>query len=174
VKYEASCRYRYFFPSSFSGIVSTFISFWSTSSRDVGIGRCDDGEVKPEYRLPPAFVGSFCLPICLFWFGWSARSSIHWIMPIIGSPFFSVGAFLLFQAVFTYLSHAYPNYVAEVFASNDLCQIIVRSRVPALCEWDVLASWGCLGEQLIGIFIPCLYPGSFCASLLRGENSAQE
>jgi DHA1 family multidrug resistance protein-like MFS transporter len=33
------------------------------------------GEVKPEYRLPPACVGAFFLPICLFWFGWSARPS---------------------------------------------------------------------------------------------------
>jgi MFS transporter, DHA1 family, multidrug resistance protein len=57
----------------------------------------DDGEyILPEKRLHPAMVGSFFIPICLFWFGWSARPDIHWIMPIIGSSFFSVGAFLLF------------------------------------------------------------------------------
>ena len=50
-----------------------------------------NGEVKPEYRLTPAFVGAFFIPICLFWFGWSAHPSIHWIMPIIGSSFFSGG-----------------------------------------------------------------------------------
>lgn len=54
------------------------------------------GNIKPEKRLRAAMVGAFFIPICLFWFGWSARPSISWIMPIIGSSFFSFGTFLLF------------------------------------------------------------------------------
>lgn len=38
-----------------------------------------------------------------FWFGWTSTTSIHWIVPIIGSSFFSVGTFLLFQSVLNYL-----------------------------------------------------------------------
>lgn len=53
------------------------------------------GDIRPEARLPPAFVGAFCLPICLFTFGWTARQGIHWIVPIVGTGFFSVGAFCL-------------------------------------------------------------------------------
>ena len=34
----------------------------------------DNGELKPEKRMPPACVGGFFIPICLFWFGWSARA----------------------------------------------------------------------------------------------------
>ena len=79
----------------------------------------ENGEIKPEKRLPPAFVGAFCIPICLFWFGWSARPSIHWIMPIIGSGFFAVGTFLLFNSVLNYLPDAYPEYAASVLAGND-------------------------------------------------------
>lgn len=30
----------------------------------------EDGNLTPEKRLPPCFVGAFCIPICLFWFGW--------------------------------------------------------------------------------------------------------
>lgn len=29
----------------------------------------ENGDLKPEFRLPPSFVGAFCIPICLFWFG---------------------------------------------------------------------------------------------------------
>lgn len=79
----------------------------------------DKGELQPEWRLPPAFVGGFAIPICLFWFGWSARPDIHWIMPIIGSGFFSIGAFLLFNSVLNYLADAYPAYAASVLAGND-------------------------------------------------------
>jgi len=46
-----------------------------------------NGELKPELRLPPACVGGFCIPICLFWFGWTSREGVHWIVPIIGTMF---------------------------------------------------------------------------------------
>lgn len=80
----------------------------------------ENGNVSPEARLPPACVGGCFIPICLFWFGWSARPDIHWIMPIVGSGFFSVGAFLLFNSVLNYLPDAYPTYAASVLAGNDL------------------------------------------------------
>ena len=80
----------------------------------------DKGELQPEERLPPAFVGAFAIPICLFWFGWSSRESVHWIVPVIGTAWFSVGAFLLFNCVLNYLGDAYPKYAASVLAGNDL------------------------------------------------------
>ena len=90
----------------------------------------EDGELKPELRLPPAFVGAFCIPVCLFWFGWSARESIHWIMPIIGSTFFTIGAFLLFNCVLNYLGDAYPKYAASVYAGNDLMRSAFGAAFP--------------------------------------------
>jgi DHA1 family multidrug resistance protein-like MFS transporter len=80
----------------------------------------ENGNIQPEKRLIPAMIGGVFVPICLFWFGWSARPSIHWIMPIIGSGFFGIASFLLFNAVLPYLSDAYPEYTASVFAGNDL------------------------------------------------------
>ena len=79
----------------------------------------ENGEIMPEKRLLAACVGSFFVPICLFWFGWSAGNT-HWIMPIIGSAFFSVAALILFNCVLNYLGDAYPDYAASVLAGNDL------------------------------------------------------
>ncbi|KAK2626858.1 hypothetical protein QTJ16_004033 [Diplocarpon rosae] len=79
----------------------------------------ENGELKPEKRLPPAFVGAFCIPICMFWFGWTSRASVHWIVPVIGSSFFTIGAFLLFNSVLNYLGDAYPEHAASVLAGND-------------------------------------------------------
>ncbi len=46
------------------------------------------GNVAPERRLYAAMLGSFGITIGLFWFGWTARPSIHWISPILaGIPF---------------------------------------------------------------------------------------
>ena len=90
----------------------------------------ENGELHPELRLLPALVGCFFIPVCLFWFGWSARPSIHWIMPIIGSSFFTIGAFLLFMAVLSYLGDAYPAYVASVYAGNDLMRSSFGAAFP--------------------------------------------
>jgi MFS transporter, DHA1 family, multidrug resistance protein len=87
-------------------------------------------EIKPEKRLAPAMVGAFFIPVCLFWFGWSSRTSIHWIMPIIGSSLFSVGTFLLFMSVLTYLGDAYPKYIASVYAGNDLVRSAFGGAFP--------------------------------------------
>jgi drug/metabolite transporter (DMT)-like permease len=55
-------------------------------------------EFVPESRLPPAMIGAIILPIGVFWFGWTSRESIHWIVPILGTGLFSMGVFFLFQA----------------------------------------------------------------------------
>jgi DHA1 family multidrug resistance protein-like MFS transporter len=75
---------------------------------------------KPEMVLPPTFFGSISLPICLLWYGWSAQKSIHWIVPIIGSSFFTVGIVTLFNSILNYLAIGYPAYVASIFAGNAL------------------------------------------------------
>jgi len=90
----------------------------------------DNGNIEPEKRLIPAMVGCFFVPICLFWFGWSARSDIHWIMPIIGTSFFGIAAFALFNAVLPYLSDAYPDSVASVLAGNDLMRSAFGAGFP--------------------------------------------
>ncbi|EUC44607.1 hypothetical protein COCMIDRAFT_97777 [Bipolaris oryzae ATCC 44560] len=80
----------------------------------------ENGNIEPEKRLIPAMVGCFFVPICLFWFGWSARPDVHYMVPIVGSGCFGIAAFTLFQAVLPYLSDAYPDSVASVLAGNDL------------------------------------------------------
>ena len=56
----------------------------------------EKGDLKPEERMPVAIVGALIVPICLLWFGWTSRESVHWIVPIIGSSLFSIAALLLF------------------------------------------------------------------------------
>ncbi|KAJ5465293.1 uncharacterized protein N7458_000979 [Penicillium daleae] len=78
----------------------------------------DGKEFRPEYRLPPAILGAPLITVGLFWFGWSSTASIHWIMPVIGSVFFGLGVFLVFQGVITFLVDAYPLYAASALAAN--------------------------------------------------------
>ena len=120
-----------------------------------------NGELRPEIRLQPAMVGAFFIPVCLFWFGWTSRTSVHWIVPIIGTSFFSMGAFLLFMAVLGYLGDAYPKYVASVYASNDL----VRSGFGAAFPLFANAMYSKLGvawaSSLLGFLAIAFIPIPF-------------
>ncbi|KAJ4367532.1 GTPase-activating protein [Neocucurbitaria cava] len=117
-----------------------------------------NGNIEPEKRLIPAMVGCFFVPICLFWFGWSARSDIHWIVPIIGSSFFGVAAFTLFQAVLPYLSDAYPDSVASVLAGNDLMRSAFGAGFPLFASAmfkNLGINWASSTLAFLGIaFIP--------------------
>jgi DHA1 family multidrug resistance protein-like MFS transporter len=59
----------------------------------------ENGQIKPEKRMRVAAFGSILAPISLLWFGWTARSSIHWIVPILGSSLFPMSALLLFVSL---------------------------------------------------------------------------
>jgi DHA1 family multidrug resistance protein-like MFS transporter len=82
----------------------------------------NNGLRAQEHRLVPAIFGSFLIPVGLFLFGWTARPSIHWIVPIIGIVIFVIGTFLVLQSIFVYVPLSYPKYAASLFAGNDLCR----------------------------------------------------
>ncbi|KAI0287569.1 MFS transporter [Russula brevipes] len=90
----------------------------------------ENGELKPEERMPAAIVGALIVPICLLWFGWTSRPSVHWIVPIIGSSLFSVSALLLFNVVLNYLADAYPTHAASVLAGNDFIRSMFGAGFP--------------------------------------------
>jgi DHA1 family multidrug resistance protein-like MFS transporter len=90
----------------------------------------ENGQIKPEKRMPVAIVGSFFVPVCMFWFGWTSRASVHWIVPILGSSLFSIAGLLLFNAVLNYLTDAYPSYTASVLAGNDLVRSAFGAGFP--------------------------------------------
>jgi DHA1 family multidrug resistance protein-like MFS transporter len=107
-----------------AGVLFSWLYFYQEKQFD------DNGNIAPEKRLIPAMVGCFLVPICLFWFGWASRSDVHWIVPIIGTSFFGMAAFTLFNAVLPYLSDAYPDSVASVLAGNDLMRSAFGAGFP--------------------------------------------
>jgi hypothetical protein len=58
------------------------------------------GIVPQEYRLWPAIAGSLLLPIGLFWFAWTAKPNIHWIVPALSTIPFAWGNMLIFVSRF--------------------------------------------------------------------------
>ena len=61
-------------------------------SRRLGKG----GLVAPEHRLYGAMAGSLGVSIGLFWFAWTARHDVHWIIPVVASVPFAWGNLCVF------------------------------------------------------------------------------
>ena len=83
-----------------------------------------EGSLAPEARLEIGLMASVFIPISLFMFGWSARESVHWIVPVIAAALYLPGIFLTFQSILMYLSISYSKYTGSVLASNDLFRYI--------------------------------------------------
>ena len=88
------------------------------------------GVRKPEYRLPLMIFGNLCIPIGLFWYGWSADKQVHWIVPIIGSAVFGAGVLGTFIPIGTYLIDAFTIYAASAFAANAVLRSLMGALLP--------------------------------------------
>jgi DHA1 family multidrug resistance protein-like MFS transporter len=80
-----------------------------------------------ESRLLSGLIAVWVLPAGLFIFAWTSRASIHWIVPTIGVGIYAGSSFVIFQCIIAYVPLSYPDYVASLFAANDL----IRSMTAA-------------------------------------------
>jgi MFS family permease len=91
----------------------------------------DMSHLPPEDRLVAAIVGSFLLPLSLFWFAWTAREDIHWISPLIATIFFGAGNLLIFCSAVLYLIDTYQSVAgASAAAANGLLRYVCGAVFP--------------------------------------------
>jgi len=91
--------------------------------------------------LAPIMVGSVFLPISLFWFGWTSRQSIHWIVPIIAGFPFGWSLMLLFVGTAIYTSTIYQQYAASAFAVNSWMRYSFAAVFPLFANQSITLSW---------------------------------
>ncbi|KIJ65186.1 hypothetical protein HYDPIDRAFT_175204 [Hydnomerulius pinastri MD-312] len=88
----------------------------------------------PEARLCLALVAAFLLPTGMFVYAWTARPSIHWIVPLIGLTIFMTGAFIIYQVVFVYLADCYGPYASSALAGQSMCRNLLASVFPLFTQ----------------------------------------
>ncbi|KAK8058975.1 multidrug resistance protein [Apiospora phragmitis] len=118
----------------------------------VGMVAGSRGQRAAEARLPPAIIGSILLPIGLFWFAWTNGLDVHWIVPIIGSAFFSAGLVLVFLSLMNYLVDSYVVYAASVLASNAVLRSLLGAAFP-LFTTDMYRNLGIHWASTIPAFL---------------------
>ncbi|KAI5288403.1 hypothetical protein KEM54_005233 [Ascosphaera aggregata] len=100
-----------------------------------------------EYRrLPLACVGGPLYMVALFWLGWTARSEISWIAPMLSGVFFGVGFVLIFMAMLNYLSDAYETFAASAQAMASCARSVLAVVLPLATRpmfHRLGIDWGC-------------------------------
>lgn len=81
-------------------------------------------------RLPLACIGGPFFTIGLFWIGWAARPSVHWIVPILGGVPLGIGYLLLFMSFINYLVDAYAIFAASALAASSCTRAIFGACLP--------------------------------------------
>ncbi|CAK7229720.1 hypothetical protein SBRCBS47491_007343 [Sporothrix bragantina] len=84
----------------------------------------------PESRLYFSCLGSLLLPAGLFWFGWTARPDVHWIVPTIAIGTFEAGIFIIYLAVFNYFVDTYTVYASSALAAQSMCRNMLAGAFP--------------------------------------------
>ncbi|KAI4090225.1 MAG: hypothetical protein L6R37_007924 [Teloschistes peruensis] len=94
------------------------------------LSKKNNGEMKPEYRLPPMIPGAFIVPIGLLIYGWTAEKHTHWIAPIVGTGCVGLGLLATFMPVSTYLIDAFTLHAASALAANTILRSLLGALLP--------------------------------------------
>ena len=100
------------------------------------------GEMKPEYRLPPMVFGAPFIPIGLFWYGWAAEAKTHWIVPILGTLFFGIGLLATFVSFFLALLISSLTRQDEHYDVSGRCVYHLRCICPGCQHGASVHLWG--------------------------------
>ena len=88
-------------------------------------------EFPPEPRLYPSMLGSLILPAGLFFFAWTARFSIHWMVPIVAQGITILGSILAYVGANMYMVDTYgPLYGASAAGANSLFRYTLSAAFP--------------------------------------------
>ncbi|RKK84993.1 putative MFS-type transporter [Fusarium oxysporum] len=112
------------------GMLAALIYTIPDNKRYVLLDKKHNGFAPPEARLPPAIIGSFAIPVGLFWFAWTNYPSIHWIVSIMAGAPFGFGLILVFLSIMNYLVDAYTIFAASVLAANSILRSLFGAAFP--------------------------------------------
>ncbi|KAF8160601.1 major facilitator superfamily domain-containing protein [Pholiota molesta] len=107
------------------------------------MNQSETGRAPPEARLHMAIVGGVLGPVGLWWFAWTSRPSIHWIVPILAGVPFGVGVAQILQSLTTYLMDTYGIYFASAIAAT----VVLRSLCGAVFPLFAPAMFSALGDE---------------------------
>lgn len=90
----------------------------------------NNGEAKPEFRLPPLMYMAPTLPIGLFIYGWTAQYNVQWSVPLLGTLIFGIGQVAVYMVINTYLVDTFTLYAASAVAASTVLRALLGAVLP--------------------------------------------
>ncbi|KAG1730841.1 multidrug resistance protein 4 [Suillus paluster] len=128
------------FASAISAKLSDSIYIYNTTFSFDHLATQNEGNGKPEMRVPALIFGLFFVPVGLFWYGWSAQAEVHWIMPIIGTAILGFGIMTTFLPIHLYLIDSF-TYAASAVAAVSTFHSLLGFTFPLFGE-EIFAALG--------------------------------
>ncbi|CAK7237460.1 hypothetical protein SCUCBS95973_009967 [Sporothrix curviconia] len=95
------------------------------------IDRGEEWTKQEEYRrLPLACIGGPIFVVSMFWLGWTARSDVSFVAPMLAGIPFGLGFMLIFIALLNYLTDAYEIFAASANAAASCCRSLLATVLP--------------------------------------------
>lgn len=142
------------------------------------------GKPIPEARLYASIPGTLLFAGGLFWYGWSCRSDVHWIVPTCGVACVGVGIYSIYLGVVNYLTDSYEKYAASALSAASLGRNTFGAFLPLASQplFNNLGfGWagsllGFIGLAMTAIPIVLLFKGRAirASSPFMGESSYDE
>ncbi|EFX00410.1 major facilitator superfamily transporter multidrug resistance [Grosmannia clavigera kw1407] len=111
-------------------VIAVFYAGLDNHFRYAKISLAHKGAAPPEARLFSGAIGAVLIPVGLFWFAWTNRPPVHWVVPIIGSGFFAAGLVLVFLSLMNYLVDTYVVFAASCLAANAVLRSLFGAAFP--------------------------------------------
>lgn len=103
-------------------------------------------------RLPLACIAGPFFVISSFWLGWTAKESIHWIVPTLAGILFGMGYLCLFMALLNYLVDAYQVFAASATAAASISRSSFGAVLPFAAKPMYRAMGVAWATSLLGFF----------------------
>lgn len=89
---------------------------------------------NPEISLYMGMFGAPCIPISLFWMGWTARLSISFWSPLIASVVFGFGTLCVFVSAFQYVADSFELNVASALSTLQMFRLVSAGVMAIVSE----------------------------------------
>jgi MFS family permease len=93
------------------------------------------GTTRPEFRVPIMIPATVLLSVGLFWYGWSAKFKLFWIMADIGSALFMAGAVVCGICVNAYIIDTYGTFSASALAAVAILRCLAAFSFPLFAPY---------------------------------------
>lgn len=115
------------------------------------------------HRLPLACIAGPFFVISSFWLAWTAKESIHWIVPTLAGILFGMGYLCLFMALINYLVDAYEVFAASAMSASNLSRSFFGAVLPFAAKPMYRTMGVAWATSLLGFFslALCIVPFVF-------------